>query len=135
MCGVSTMPCATRQPRDVLDRVVDADVRIQVGDARPTFVEQSAQQERLDRRRQLGDVIDGGEPANLRAVQTEIAQMKVSNPAVCMDTAAGGVDIDAISNEDSQRSVGMMREQRIGEDSGERQVIASDDGARIQHGG
>ncbi len=51
----------------LVERVVDADVGVEIDDLVASFVQQLAQQQRLDGGRQLGDVVDAGEPADLTA--------------------------------------------------------------------
>ena len=64
----------TGQRRDLLEGVEDLDIRIEIYEIAAIVGEKVAQEGRLDRSRELGDVINRRELADFRAVQPDIAQ-------------------------------------------------------------
>ena len=59
---------------DRLERVEDPDVGVEIDDLARTAVEQAAKQQRLDRGRELGDVVDARQSPNLGRVEAEVAE-------------------------------------------------------------
>ena len=53
------------QPRCLVERAVELDVRIEIDDIASRPRQEVTQEARLDRRRELGDIVDGGELTDL----------------------------------------------------------------------
>ena len=97
------------------------------------FVEQAAQEQRLDRRRELGDVVDAGQASDLARVEPDVAKPQPRQPRVDRPARRERPPL-VVDEQDRERSVRMVRQERIGEHLRERQVVAGYDCARIQHG-
>ena len=80
--ALSTMPCSSANRDRSSSERVGADVRVEVNDSLASFVYEPPQQERLDRRGELGHVINAGESMDLGLVETEIGEPSALNPAV-----------------------------------------------------
>ena len=56
------------------ERIVDANVGVEIDDVRRAVVEEPAEQQRLDRRGELGDVVDAGQSPNLDRIETDVRE-------------------------------------------------------------
>ena len=127
------MPWVGGQVGDRLERIVNPDVGVEIDDLPLPAVEQVPEKDGLDRRCQLGDVVDAGQTPDLERLEPEVAE---SQPRDAVIDAAARTKVRplVVNEQDREPSVGMVRQKRIGEHLRERQVVARDDGARIQHG-
>ncbi len=116
-----------------LERVENPDVGVEVDDLAPTVVEQAPEQQRLDRGRQLRDVVDAGQAADLGRVETDVAQPEPDDPVVDGRARRKPSPL-VIDKQDREPAVRMVRQKRIGEHLRERKVVTRYDCARVQHG-
>ena len=60
---------AARQIGDVTERRMDLDVRVEIDDVVPALGQELSQQQRLDGRGELGDVVNRGEPPDFSRIE------------------------------------------------------------------
>ena len=64
----------TREPGGLFERPVQRDVRVQVDDFGGSLLQEVTQQRRLDGGRQLRDVVDSRQAADLDGIQADVPQ-------------------------------------------------------------
>ncbi len=117
---------------DRLERVEDLDVGVEVDDLARTAIEQEAKQQRLDRGRELGDVVDARQSPNLNRVQAEVGEPQPADRR--RDRAGRKTAALIIDEQDCEPPARVVRQKRIGEHLRERKVVTRYDCARVQHG-
>ena len=94
------------------------------------FVEQLSQKQRLDCRRQLGDVVDARQGAGSPRGRDRCRSAGGNRSADLPDRPCR---FSSSIKENHERSIRMVRKERVGEHTGIREVVARDDGADVQH--
>ena len=121
------------QVAERLERIEDSDVGVEIDDLGQAPVEQVAEKQRLDRRRELGDVVDAGQPPDLERVESEVTEPQPRDPVVDERPRIKVTPL-VVNEQDREPAVAMVRQKGIGEHRREREVVTRYDGARIQHG-
>ncbi len=88
-------------------------------------LEEIPQEWRLDGRGQLGDVVDGRQPADLDGIQADVAQ------AHARERLAARIELALLIVDQQEREapVRMMCRKRIRQDTRERKIVPRNDGA------
>ena len=113
------------QAREIVDGVEHLDIGVEVQDRVRAFRQQTLQQQRLHRRRQLGDVVQEGLPPPLRRVGDDVFEPERSKQAGVR--RLGG----AVDHQHRDLGLRMYGGEGLREDPRVRQVIAGDDGAGL----
>ena len=121
---------ALRQLADEVQRVEDDDVRVEVQRGRRAGCQHRLEQRRLERRRQLLDVVERQHPLELAVRQPDLVRLDHVERVV----VAQQVLVRRVHHQHREAAVGMVLAVGRRHRAGVREVVAGDDRAGVQHG-